>query len=50
LAGYSLWLYSKIGELLGSYQEYPAQSVGIQGEEIKILAIVKSKQDYLSGI
>jgi hypothetical protein len=32
----------KIGELLGSYQEYPAKSVGKQGEELLIAVPVKS--------
>jgi hypothetical protein len=32
----------KIGELLGNYQEYPAKSVGKQGEEFLIAALVKS--------
>jgi hypothetical protein len=32
---------SKIGELLGSYQEYPAKSVGKQGKEFLIAAQVK---------
>jgi hypothetical protein len=33
---------SKIGESLRSYQEYPAKSVGKQGEEFPIAALVKS--------
>jgi hypothetical protein len=33
---------SKIGESLGSYQEYPAKSVGKQGEEFLIAALVIS--------
>jgi hypothetical protein len=32
----------KIGESLRSYQEYPAKSVGKQGEELPIAALVKS--------
>jgi hypothetical protein len=32
----------KIGELLRIYQEYPAKSVGKQGEEFLIAAVVKS--------
>jgi hypothetical protein len=39
-----------IGELLGSYQEYAAKSVGKQGREFLIAALVKSYQDSLSGI
>jgi uncharacterized membrane protein len=31
---------SKIGELLGSYQEYPAKSVGKQVEELLIATLV----------
>jgi hypothetical protein len=41
---------SKIGELLGSYREYSAKSTGKQGGEFLIAALVKSQQDYLSGI
>jgi hypothetical protein len=37
---------SKIGESIGSYQEYPAKSVGRQGEEFLIVTLVKSS---LSG-
>jgi hypothetical protein len=33
---------SEIGELLESYQEYPAKSVGKQGDELLIAALVKS--------
>jgi hypothetical protein len=33
---------SKIGELLGSYQEYTAKSVGNQGEEFLIVVLEKS--------
>jgi hypothetical protein len=33
---------SEFDELLGSYQEYPAKSVGKQGEEFLIAALVKS--------
>jgi hypothetical protein len=43
-------IFSKICELLGSYQEYPAKSVGKQGEEFLIAALVKSNQDSLLGI
>jgi hypothetical protein len=35
----------KSGELLRSYQEYPAKSVGKQAEEFLIAALVKSYQD-----
>jgi hypothetical protein len=40
----------KIDELLGSYLEYPAKSIGKQGKEFPIAAPVKSFQDSLSGI
>jgi hypothetical protein len=33
---------SKIGESLGSYQEYPAKSVGKQEEELLMVALEKS--------
>jgi hypothetical protein len=32
----------EIGESLGSYQEYPAKSVGKQGEELLIATLLKS--------
>jgi hypothetical protein len=32
----------KIGESLGSYKEYPAKSLGKQGEELLIATQVKS--------
>jgi hypothetical protein len=35
-------IISKIGESLGSYQEYFAKSVGKQGEEFLIVALVQS--------
>jgi hypothetical protein len=38
----------KINELIGSYQEYPAKSVGKQEEEFLIAALVKSWQNSLS--
>jgi hypothetical protein len=41
---------SKIGELLGRYQEYPAKSVGKQEVGFLIVAIAKNYQDSLSGI
>jgi hypothetical protein len=41
---------SKIVESLGSCQKYPAKSAGKQGEELLIVALVKSWQDSLSGI
>jgi hypothetical protein len=41
---------SKIGESLGSYQEYPAKLVGKQREEFLIAAQVKSWQDSLSRV
>jgi hypothetical protein len=40
----------KMVEALGSYQEYPAKSVGKQGEEFVLVALVKSQQDSSSGI
>jgi hypothetical protein len=41
---------SKISGSLGSYQKYSAKSVGKQGEEFLIAALVKSLQDSLSEI
>jgi hypothetical protein len=35
------WIASKNGELLWSYQQYPAKSMGKQGEEFLIAAPVK---------
>jgi hypothetical protein len=35
-------IVSEIGDLLGSYQEYPTKSVSKQGEEFMIVAQVKS--------
>jgi hypothetical protein len=41
---------SKIGEFFGSCPKYPAKSVGKQGGEFLIAALVESCQDSLSGI
>jgi hypothetical protein len=41
---------SKIIEFLRSNQEYPAKSVGKQGEESLIAGLVKKLQDCASGI
>jgi hypothetical protein len=41
---------SVIGELLGICQYYPAKSLGKQGEDLLIVALVKCYQDSLLGI
>jgi hypothetical protein len=46
----STWRDIKIGESLQSEQEYPAKSVGKQGEEFATAENIKSYQDSLSGI